>query len=236
MSLSSPDSLKPSSFETGSCPRREVRQSPVPFWRRSAVPVTRHFRHTPNRLVIIVFHIRKLFSSIFAAYVTGFRLISPDAAMSSMSSCEPLKLRAGLPLFICPSSSWNNSASCRNFLSPPFPAFCLVNTSLHHLHVGKDKFQIDDLDIAQRISSAFHMHHIRGVKTPDHMDDSVGHTDIAKKFVAETFPWTHPEPSPRCQQILSQPACIFGEYISLRKSNRSSGTVTTPTFGSIVQG
>ena len=63
----------------------------------------------------------------------------------------------------------------------------LVDAALHHLDVGHDQLQVDDVDVTQRIGAALHMGDIAVLEAADHMDDGVGGTDVGQELVAQTL-------------------------------------------------
>ena len=63
----------------------------------------------------------------------------------------------------------------------------LVNAALYHFHISHYQFQIDNLNVAQRIRIAFHMGNIAVFKAADNMDDGIGGADVREELVAQTF-------------------------------------------------
>ena len=63
----------------------------------------------------------------------------------------------------------------------------LVNAALHHFDVGHDQLQIDDVNVPQGIGGDFHMGDVAVFETTDHMDNGIGGTDVAQKFVAQAL-------------------------------------------------
>ena len=63
----------------------------------------------------------------------------------------------------------------------------LGDPSFQDLDIGKNQFQIDRLDVPERIDAAVHMHHIGVLKAAHHVNDGVHLTDVAQELVAESF-------------------------------------------------
>ena len=63
----------------------------------------------------------------------------------------------------------------------------LGHAPFQHFHVRKDQFQIDGLDITQRIYTAVHMHHIGILKTAHHMYNRIHLADIAQELIAQSL-------------------------------------------------
>ena len=63
----------------------------------------------------------------------------------------------------------------------------LVDAALHHLDVGHDQLQVDDVDVTQRIGAALHMGDIAVLEAADNMDDGVGGADVGQELVAQTL-------------------------------------------------
>ena len=63
----------------------------------------------------------------------------------------------------------------------------LVDAALHHLDVGHDQLQVDDVDVTQRIGAALDVGDIAVLEAANHMDDGVGGADVAEELVAQTL-------------------------------------------------
>ena len=75
----------------------------------------------------------------------------------------------------------------KEFLVPLTCLFRLLDSAFHHLHVGHDKFQINDVNIPQRIGAALDMDYIAVVKAANHVYDGICHPDIGQELVAQAF-------------------------------------------------
>src|SRR5690606_8220918 len=64
---------------------------------------------------------------------------------------------------------------------------CAFDPTVDGFHVRKDKFEIDRLNIAERIYSSGHMGNIRIFKAANDVHDRIHFTNVGKKFVAQTF-------------------------------------------------
>ena len=63
----------------------------------------------------------------------------------------------------------------------------LVNAPLHHLHVGHDELQVDDVDVPDGVRSALHVDDVLVVEAAHHMDDGVGLPDVGEELVAQAL-------------------------------------------------
>ena len=63
----------------------------------------------------------------------------------------------------------------------------LGDPALKDFQVGKDKLQVDRLDIAHRIHRTVDMDYILILEAPDDMDDRVHFADIGQELVAQAF-------------------------------------------------
>ena len=63
----------------------------------------------------------------------------------------------------------------------------LVNAALHHFDIRHDQFQVDDVNVPQRVGGTLHVGDIGVLKAADHMNDSISGADVAKEFVAQAF-------------------------------------------------
>jgi hypothetical protein len=66
----------------------------------------------------------------------------------------------------------------QNLLSPLRP-FWPCRPPLRHFHVGQDKLEIDDLNVAHGVGVPLDVHHVRIVKAAHDVDDRVGRSDVA---------------------------------------------------------
>ena len=64
----------------------------------------------------------------------------------------------------------------------------LVDPPLHHLRVGQDQLQVDDVDVPDGVRGALHMDDVLVVEAADHVDDGVGHADVGEELVAQALP------------------------------------------------
>ena len=63
----------------------------------------------------------------------------------------------------------------------------LVDAALHHLDVGHDQLQVDDVDVPQGIGAALHMGDVAVLEAADHVDDGVGGADVGQELVAQAL-------------------------------------------------
>ena len=63
----------------------------------------------------------------------------------------------------------------------------LRDTTLNHFQISEDQFEVDRLDIAQRIDAPVNVHNVIILKTAHDMHDRVHLTDIREKLVAEAL-------------------------------------------------
>ena len=63
----------------------------------------------------------------------------------------------------------------------------LVDAPLHHLHVGHDQLQVNDVDVTDGVGAALHVDHVLVVKAAHNMDHRIGHTDVGEKLVAQAL-------------------------------------------------
>ena len=60
----------------------------------------------------------------------------------------------------------------------------LVNTALHHLHIGHDQLDVDDADIPGGVHGhvgagvSYHMHDVLVIEAAHHVDDGVALPDV----------------------------------------------------------
>ena len=74
------------------------------------------------------------------------------------------------------------------FVAPAEILFRFFLPALNRLHVRKDQFQVNRLNVTGGIDASVHMNDIFIFKTPDHVDDRIDLSDMAQKFVSETLP------------------------------------------------
>ena len=70
------------------------------------------------------------------------------------------------------------------FLIPLAGLGVLVDPPLHHLQVGHDQLQVDDLNVPGGVAAALHVDDIGVVEAAHHMDDGVGLPDVGQELVA----------------------------------------------------
>ena len=63
----------------------------------------------------------------------------------------------------------------------------LGNAALQHFQISKDQFQVDGLNIAQRIDTAVDVNDIFILKTAHDMDDGIHLADIGQELIAKSF-------------------------------------------------
>jgi hypothetical protein len=61
----------------------------------------------------------------------------------------------------------------------------LVQGLADGLHVRQGEFGVDDLDVADRVDAAGHVHHVVVFEAAHHMGDGVGLADVGQELVAE---------------------------------------------------
>ncbi len=59
--------------------------------------------------------------------------------------------------------------------------------ALEHFKICENQFQIDGLNVTDRVNAAVHMDNVRVLKAADDMDDGIAFTDIGKELVAKAF-------------------------------------------------
>ena len=63
----------------------------------------------------------------------------------------------------------------------------LGDAALQHFEICKDQFQVDGLNIAERVHASVDMDDVLVLKTAHHMDDRVDFTDICQELVAQAL-------------------------------------------------
>ena len=63
----------------------------------------------------------------------------------------------------------------------------LVDAALHHLDIGHDQLQVDDVDVPQGIGAALDVGDVAVLKAADHVDDGVGGADVGQELVAQAL-------------------------------------------------
>ena len=82
----------------------------------------------------------------------------------------------------------------------------------------------------------FHMHDIVFSKAADNMEYGVYLPNMGEELVTQPFPRLAPLTNPAISTNSTVAGVtFFGWYMAAKPANRSSGTATTPRFGSIVQ-
>ena len=73
------------------------------------------------------------------------------------------------------------------FVPAPEILFSLFLAPLHRLHVRKDQFQVDGLDIPPRIHRSVHVDDVLIFKAPNDVNNRVHFPDMAQEFVPQAF-------------------------------------------------
>ena len=112
----------------------------------------------------------------------------------------------------------------------------LVHAALAHFGVGEDELEIDDVDVAQRVCAALDMGDVRVVKAAHDVDDGVRRADVRKELVAEALTLGRALDKACNVDEFDRGGREFLRLMQVAQPlQTTSGTATTPTFGSMVQ-
>ena len=102
--------------------------------------------------------------------------------------------------------------------------------------IREHELRIDHFDVTDWINRSADVMNVRIFKTANHLHDRVNFANVMKELVSQSFARARAFHQTGDIDELDRGWCdIFESEICAILANRWSGTVTTPTFGSIVQ-
>ena len=122
-------------------------------------------------------------------------------------------------------------------MSPLFDLLLVLLDALRHrVEVGQDQLGRDDLDVADRVERAHGVDGVIILEAADDMDDGVDLADVGQELVAEAVALAGAgDESGDVDEFDGGRDDRAGVEDLFQTGRRSSGTVTTPTLGSMVQ-
>jgi hypothetical protein len=111
-----------------------------------------------------------------------------------------------------------------------------VASLLQRSQVGQHELGIYDFDVAHRINGRADVMNVGIFKTTHHLHDRLDFANMVEELITETFTRARAFDQPAMSTNSIAVGVIFFERRNLGDLfRRGSGTITTPTFGSIVQ-
>ncbi len=112
----------------------------------------------------------------------------------------------------------------------------LVDAFGHGVEVGEHQLRGDHFDVPYRIDVPHCMDHIAIFKTAHHLDDGVDLPDVGEELVAQAFALAGAgDQTGDVHELDAAGMTTLVLAIFCSTYARSSGTITTPTLGSMVQ-
>ncbi len=107
---------------------------------------------------------------------------------------------------------------------------------LHGGQVGEDQLGGDDLDVADRVDRARDVVDVVILEAADDLDDGVDFADVGEELVAQALAGARTLDQPAMSTNSKTAGISFWDFeMAESLPRRSSGTVTMPLFGSMVQ-
>jgi hypothetical protein len=106
---------------------------------------------------------------------------------------------------------------------------------LHGVEIGEQQFGVDDVNVMEGIDGAGDVDDLGVVEAADDVCDGIGGADVAEKLVAQAFALGCALDQAGDVDSIVVGTRLLGWMRSAILVSRSSGTVTTPVLGSMVQ-
>jgi hypothetical protein len=152
---------------------------------------------------------------------------------TARSSSVSVTVRAERPPPAPAGSCRARPTPARNLVSALQILLCFLSTTFDSGKISQSELDLNRLNVTKRIDCSFNVNDVLILKATHHLDHRIGFSDVGQKLIPETFTLGRAANEPAMSRNSTVAGTIFSVLTSRASgSNRSSGTETTPTFGS----